>query len=102
MGERMSTLDTVIGVGMIVLGVLALIGEFTFGFLLPVIGVVLIVLGVLMMLDVVSGGTLLAVLSVVLGILLFADFLDLPNLVKQSINIIVGVLLILFGIGRLA
>lgn len=99
----MSKLDMIIGIGLLVLGVLVLLGEFAIGsMLLPVIGIVLIVFGALVLLDVVGGGTLVAILSIVFGILLATNFVELPNLVKQSINIIVGVLLILMGIGRLA
>lgn len=97
----MSTLDTIIGIGLIVLGALVLLGEFTVGFLLPILGIVLIVLGALMLLNVVSGSTLVGVLTLVLGLLIYVGRLGVPGLIERSINLIVGVLLVILGIARL-
>lgn len=93
-----STLDRIIGVAMIVLGALVLLGELGVGFLLPILGVALIVLGILMLLDVLSGSTFTGVLVIVLGLLLYLGFVDVPDLVTRSINIIVGVVLVILGI----
>lgn len=93
-----STFDKIIGVTMLVLGVLVLLGQFGVGFLLPIMGVALIVLGILMLVNVVSGSTFTGVLVVVLGLLLYLDYVPVPDLVTQSINIIVGIVLIILGI----
>lgn len=97
----MSRLNTILGVTLLVLGVLVLLGEFTVGFLLPILGVVLIVLGVLMLLGTVGGGTLMGILTVVLGLLLYVGRIGVPGLVERSINLIVGVLLVIMGLSRL-
>lgn len=94
-------LDTIIGIGMIVLGLLVFLGELGVGFLLPILGIVLVVLGVLMLLNVVAGGTLVAVLTLVAGLLLYLGFLDLPSIVIRSLNIVIGVVLIVLGILQL-
>lgn len=94
-------LDTVLGIAMIVLGVLVFVGEFTVGWLLPVIGLALIVMGVLMLLGVLAGGTLIGVLTLVAGLLLYAGFLDPPAIVTQSINTVVGIVLIVLGVLQL-
>lgn len=86
---------------MLVLGILVLLGEFTVGFLLPFLGVVLIVLGVLMLLGTVGGGSLMGVLTIVLGLLLYVGRVGVPGIVERSINIIVGVVLVVMGIARL-
>ncbi len=94
-------MDTIIGIALLVLGILVLVGEFTVGFLLPVLGIVLIVLGALMLLNVVAGGMLMGILSIVLGVLLYVGRLGVPGIVEQSINLIVGVLLVIMGIARI-
>lgn len=94
----MADIDTIIGIVMIILGALVLVGELGVGFLLPILGVALIVLGVLMLLGVVGGGTLMGVLTLVLGLLLYLDYVPVPSVVTRSINLIVGVVLIVLGI----
>ncbi len=91
-------LDTIIGIAMIVLGVLVFLGEFTVGWMLPILGVILLVLGLLMLLGVVAGGTLTAVLLLVIGVLLYAGMVGVPETITQSLNVVVGVVLIVLGI----
>lgn len=91
-------LDTILGVAMIVMGVLVLLGEMTFTWIVPVIGIVLAVLGILMLLGVLAGGMLLGVAVLVLGLLLNAGFLDVPDTILQTINLVAGVLLLVFGV----
>jgi phosphoglycerol transferase MdoB-like AlkP superfamily enzyme len=98
----MSRFQTAVGIGLLVLGLLTLLGELSVGFLLPILGIVLIVLGALMLLNVVGGGTLFGVITVVLGVLLYIGRLGVPSVVERSINLIVGVLLVIMGIARLA
>lgn len=94
-------MDTILGIALLIIGILVLLGEFTVGFLLPILGIVLIVLGALMLLNVVAGGTLVAILTLVLGLLLYVGRLGVPGIVEQSINLIVGILLIVLGAARL-
>lgn len=94
-------LDTILGIAMIVLGALVFLGELGVGFLLPVLGVVLVVLGILMLLDVVSGGTLVGILTLLAGLLLYAGYLDIPSVVTRSLNLVVGVVLIVLGVLQL-
>lgn len=98
----MATLDTLVSIALLVLGVLVLVGEFTVGFLLPFLGIALIVIAVLMLVDTLAGGTLVAVSLLVLGLLLAVGYVPVPGLVERSINLIVGVFLVVIGVARLA
>lgn len=94
-------LDLAIAIALIVLGLLVLLGELGVGGLIPIMGILLIVLGILMLINVVPGGTLFGVLTIVLGILLYGDFIGLPGVVTQAINLIVGVVLLVMGVLKL-
>lgn len=98
----MSRLDTLISVALLIIGILVLLGEFTVGFLVPFLGIALIVIGILMLLNTLAGGTLVGVLLLVLGLLLSVGYVPVPALVERSINLIVGVFLVLIGVARLA
>lgn len=94
-------LDTILGIVLVVLGILALIGEVSFGFILPVLGIALIVLGILILGNVLSAGTITAVVLLVLGLLLYSGQVGVPSQIVQFINIIVGVVLLILGLREL-
>ena len=99
-----STLDLVVGIVMIVLGVLMLIGELSLGALLPYAGIVLIVLGIIILIGKLPGGLLLGLVSLIAGILLVANFFDIPKEFAQVmgiINLVIGIVLIVLGVMRL-
>lgn len=99
-----STLDMVIGIGLIVIGALLCLGKLGVGGLLPFAGIVLLVLGIVMLLGVVAGSTLLAIVCIVVGVLLMAGFLSLPKAIGDImwiVNIVLGIILIILGVQRL-
>jgi hypothetical protein len=93
--------DQIVAIGLIVLGILVLVGELGVGFLLPILGIVLVVLGVLMLVNIVAGGTLVGVLTLVAGLLLYLDYVPLPDIVTQATNLVVGVFLLVLGVLQL-
>lgn len=94
-------LDLALSITMIVVGALVLLGMFSFGWILDVLGVVLVILGILILVNVISGSNLFGVVALVVGILLLTGFLGLPRAFSQAIDIIAGVLLLVFGIIKL-
>lgn len=92
------TIDLVLGIIAIVLGVLAIIGHFGFGDMVDLLGIVLIVVGILILARVLRGTTTSAVLFIVLGAVLLLGFLPIPPILATILRIVVGVLLILWGI----
>jgi hypothetical protein len=96
--------STVIGVLLIVLGLLLVLGKLGIGGLLPFAGIVLIILGILILIGTFPGGTLVGIACLVIGVLLAAGFLPLPKEIAQSlwiVNIVLGIILIVFGVQRL-
>ena len=99
-----STLDLVVGIAMIVLGVLMVLGELSINALLPYAGIVLIVLGIIILIGRLPGGILLGLVALIAGILLVTNFFDLPREVAQAmgiVNLILGIVLIVLGVLRL-
>lgn len=91
-------LDTILGIVMIVLGVLVYLGEFAVGWVLPVLGVILVLMGILMLLGVLGGGLLIGLLTLGAGLALYLGYLDLPSVVTRSLNIVIGIGLVVLGI----
>jgi hypothetical protein len=99
-----STLDLVIGIGLIVIGILLVLGKLGLGGLLPFAGIVLLVAGILMLLGKLPGSGLLAIVCIVTGALLMSGFLSLPSEIAQYmwiVNLVMGIVLIIMGVGRL-
>lgn len=94
--------DTILGIVLVVLGVLALLGEVSFGFILPVLGIALVVLGILMLGNVVDAGTLTGVVTLVLGLLLYTERVGVPGEVARFINFIVGIVLLVLGLREIS
>lgn len=90
--------STILGVIAIVLGILILIGWFGFGDLVPILGVVLVVAAILILLGVIAGSRLAAILFLVLGILLLTGFLPGLGVIGRVIDIVVAIVLIIYGI----
>lgn len=90
------------GIVATILGLLILLGEFTVAWLVPVLGIALVVIGVLMLTDVIGGGTPLGVIALVGGVLLMIPLFDVPMWLARGIDVIVGVLLIIFGVVTIA
>ncbi len=98
-----NTMNLVVGIVMIVLGVLMCIGELGIQALLPYAGIVLIVLGILILLHTLPGSMLLGVVALIAGILLAVGFFELPSGVREYmwiVNLVVGIVLIVLGIMR--
>lgn len=93
--------DTILGIALVALGVLALLGEVTFGFILPFLGIALVVLGVLILGNVLDSGTLTGVVTLVLGLLLYSGRVGVPGRIAGYINLIVGVVLLVLGLRNL-
>lgn len=99
-----NTLNLVVGIVMIVLGILMCIGELGIQGLLPFAGIVLIVLGVLILLHTLPGSMLLGLVALIAGILLAVGFFDLPAGIREYmwiVNLVIGIVLIVLGIQRL-
>lgn len=99
-----STLDLVVGIIMIVLGVLMAIGKLGIQGLLPYAGIVLIVLGILILIHTLPGGLLLGIVALVAGVLLAIGFFDLPkgaSDIMWIVNLVIGIVLIVLGVQRL-
>jgi hypothetical protein len=99
-----STLDLVVGILMIVLGILMCLGKLGVEGLLPYAGIVLIVLGILILIHTLPGSLLLGIVALVAGILLAVGFFDLPKEVREYmwiVNLVVGIVLIVLGIQKL-
>lgn len=96
--------NLLVGLLLLILGILLVVGYFSLGALIPYAGIVLIVVGILMLVDVLPGGVLLGVVGLVLGVLLVGNWIDLPAGIRDAmkvINLVVGILLIIFGALRL-
>jgi uncharacterized membrane protein HdeD (DUF308 family) len=99
-----STLDLVVGITMIVVGVLMAIGRLGLEGFLPYAGIVLIVLGVLVLVHVLPGSVLLGIVALVAGILLAVGFFEIPQGIREYmwiLNLIVGIVLTVLGVQRL-
>ncbi|HLE48101.1 MAG TPA: hypothetical protein VI818_07375 [Candidatus Thermoplasmatota archaeon] len=94
-------MDLILGIVMLVLGILIITGNFSFGPIVMVVGIALIVLGVLMLIKRIPGGTLIGVVAIVLGALLVIPDQTFGDPLKPFVSvahIVIGVLLIVFGV----
>ena len=99
-----STLDIIIGIVLIVLGILLCLGKLGLGGLLPFAGIVLIVLGILVLIKTLPGGMLIGVVCLVIGIVLATGFLSLPREIREFmwiVNLVAGIILIVLGVKKL-
>jgi hypothetical protein len=99
-----STLDTVLGIALIVIGILLCLGKLGLGGLLPFAGIVLIVLGILVLINTLPGGKLLGIVCLVVGIILAMGFLSLPKEIQDYmwiVNLVAGIILIIMGAKKL-
>lgn len=98
------TTNTIIGVVLIVIGLLMVLNKLGIGDFLSYAGIILLVVGILILIGTLAGGTLLGIVVLVIGILLVAGFLDLPREIRDHlwiVNIVLGIVLIFFGVQRL-
>jgi hypothetical protein len=105
---RDSSLNLVVGIILIVLGVLLILDKFTLNALFPYAGIVLLVGGILVLIRVLPGGNFLGIVAVVIGVLMLRGFLDQPNPGGRAaggfwtvLNVVAGAILLALGIGRL-
>lgn len=102
---RSSPLDLAVGILLVVFGILLVVNRVGLGPLLPYAGIALVILGALMLARALPGGILLAVLALVAGAILVGGFWSIPRAVGDwlwMVNLALGVLLLVFGIKRLA
>lgn len=99
-----SSSQTVVGVVLLVLGILALLGSFN-GLIVTLAGVGLLIYGILALLGKVKASTLVGVLSIVGGIILLGPRIpyisDVLDAVLGIAVLIVGILLVVAGILKL-
>jgi hypothetical protein len=101
---RPNPANLVIGILLVVFGALLVLNRIGLGPFLPYAGIVLVILGALMLARVVAGGTLVAIVSIVAGALLMSGFWSLPRPVGDwlwVVNMVLGIILLVFGIQRL-
>lgn len=98
-----STADIVVGVLLIIIGILFLLGEVGVPFLQEILAIAAIVVGVLMLMGKVRGAQWMGIALVILGVIMLAtSWLDfLTGTLANVINIILGVLLVVFGVLKL-
>lgn len=93
--------STIIGIIAIILGVLILVGGIGFGDIVNFLGIALIIAGILILVNVLTGSTLAGVLFLILGVLLVLGFLPGLGAFSMVLEIIIGVVLIIYGIMQL-
>jgi hypothetical protein len=98
---RTTNMDKAIGITAIVLGILVLVGQLTFTWLVPFLGAILLIVGILALMDVVKTSRLVAVVFIVVGVLLLINLLGIPEFLARVLDIVVGVVLIVVGVMRL-
>jgi len=95
-----STLDTAIGVTLIVIGAASLFGWLDLGWIVTVAAVIALVVGILILVGKFSGSTLFGIILVVAGVLLlFPNWLG--GVVGNIITTIAAVILIVIGVMKL-
>lgn len=97
--SKLSTMDLVVGIALLVLGILVLIGRIGIPYFSLILGIIVLVVGILMLFGRLSGAKWLGVLLTVLGvILLFTDYLGGVVRVLETISeVLIGVVLIVLG-----
>lgn len=107
MGTR-DPMTLIVGIGLIVIGALLVLGRFSLGIFLDVAGIFLLILGILILIRVLPGGTPIGVAALVLGIILMANVVAFPKDLRDDIarvmdvvNLVVGIVCIIFGILKL-
>lgn len=97
---KASTMDLVVGVILIIVGVLFLMGEVGIPFLPQILAIVALVVGILMLMGKMRGPQWLGIALVVVAVLVLATpWLDfLAGTVASVINIVVGIVLIVIGV----
>lgn len=94
--------DTILGLGLVVAGVLALLGKVTFALIVPVLGVVSIVLGILILGNVLEAGNVTGILLVVVGFMVHSERLRVPGRVSDAIDVVMGIVLVILGLRELS
>ena len=95
-----STNDTVIGVVMLVLGILLLLGPLSLGPLVWIAAVAAIVVGIVILVQKGRNSMPIGLVLIVLGVLVLA-FDQLSRNIAGTLNLVVGVLLVVGGILKL-
>lgn len=98
---KTASVDKAIGITAIIVGVLVLVGELTFEWIVPLVGAIMVVIGILMLVDVLRGSTVVGMVFILVGVLLMVNLLGLPDIVGRVIDLIVGVALIVMGVLKL-
>ncbi len=98
MGAAKTQTSTIIGFIAIILGVLVLIGGLGLGDIANFLGIVLIIAGILILVNVLAGTTLTGALFLVLGIVLVLGFLRIWGPIAEILEIVIGIVLIIYGI----
>ena len=92
-------MDLALGIIMLVLGILVVTGNLTLGPIVWVAAIILIIVGVLMIIKTLPGGMILGIVAIALGaLLLIPTFSKSLQPIFYNLHIIVGVLLIVFGV----
>lgn len=97
---KASNADLILGIVLIVIGALMLLGKLGIPFLEEILGIAALVVGILILIGRVGGATWMGVALVVVGVLILATrFLDfITGTVADIINIVLGIILVVFGI----
>jgi hypothetical protein len=95
-----STNDTVIGVVMLVLGILLLLGPLSLGPLVWIAAVAAVIIGIVILVQKGRNSMAMGIALIVIGILVLA-FDRLAANIAGTLNLVVGVLLVIGGILKL-
>ena len=95
-----STMDTVLGIVLIVLGAAALLDWLDLGFIVTIAAVAAIVVGILVLMGKFSGSTVFGVVLIIVGVLLLAPNL-IGNVLGSLLETIAAVVLLVLGILKL-
>ncbi len=99
---NLSTMDTAVGIVLVVVGALGLLGQIGLGWIVTVAAVAAVVVGILMLLGKMQGRTTFAIVLLVLGLLLlFPDVLGIGKTLGGIIEIVAAVLLLVLGVLKL-
>ncbi len=99
---NLSTMDTAVGIVLVIVGALGLLGQIGLGWIVTVAAVAAVVVGILMLLGKMQGRTMGAIVLLALGILLlFPDILNIGATLGGIIEVVAAVALVILGVLKL-
>lgn len=99
-----SNLNTAVGVTLIVVGLLVLVGRFSLSPVFFLAGLILLVLGILVLAKKLPGSNWLGIGLLLVGLLLLWPGFKVPSALQavfDALEIVIGIVLIVFGVLRL-